>query len=79
MISGHARHDREGHGIGSEHGYTQTIGGQRYTIAQSAEWVADNNPSGSCSASSKEHSRQAGNYLATSVDWHQLEVEKRPP
>ena len=68
-------------GIGSEHVYTQTIGGQKYTISQSVEWIPDNNPNANCSASSKEHSAQAGNYLriATSVDWHQLEVEKRPP
>jgi hypothetical protein len=68
-------------GVGPEHTYTQTIGGQKYTIAQSDEWIPDNNPNANCSASSKEHSSQAGNYLriATSVDWHQLEVEKRPP
>ncbi len=68
-------------GVGPEHTYTQTIGGQKYTIGQSDEWIPDNNPNANCSASSKEHSSQAGNYLriATSVDWHQLEVEKRPP
>jgi Tfp pilus assembly protein PilV len=68
-------------GVGTEHVYTQTIGGQKYTIAQSDEWIPDNNPNANCSASSKEHSSQAGDYLriATSVDWHQLEVEKRPP
>ena len=68
-------------GVGPEHVYMQTIGGQTYKVSQSDEWVADNNPSGSCSASSKEHSSQSGNYLriATSVDWHQLEIQKRQP
>ena len=50
-------------GVGPEHIYTQTIGGQKYTIAQSDEWIPDNNPNANCSASSKEHSSQAGNYL----------------
>ncbi len=68
-------------GSANAHVYTQTIGGQKYTITQSDEWIPDNNPNANCSASSKEHSNQAGNYLriATSVDWHQLEIENRPP
>jgi Tfp pilus assembly protein PilV len=62
------------------HIYTQTLGGETYTITQSDRWVIDSNQNASCSAIGKEHSSQAGNYLriSTSVIWPQLKVAKRP-
>jgi len=65
----------------AKHVYTQTVGGEKYTITQWDKWFPDNSATASCSASSKEHSNQAGDYLriATEVTWHQLEAEKRPP
>jgi type II secretory pathway pseudopilin PulG len=57
----------------SAHIYTQTIGGETYTISQSDKWVQDANQNASCSATGKEHSNAAGNYLQihTRVTWPQ--------
>jgi type II secretory pathway pseudopilin PulG len=57
----------------SAHTYTQTIGGETYTISQSDRWVQDANQNASCSATGKEHSNAAGNYLQvhTRVTWPQ--------
>jgi|HubBroStandDraft_6_1064221.scaffolds.fasta_scaffold101224_2 Tfp pilus assembly protein PilV len=57
----------------SAHIYTQTIGGETYTISQSDRWVQDANQNASCSATGKEHSNAAGNYLQvhTRVTWPQ--------
>lgn len=60
------------------HVYTQTLGGQKFTITQTDHWVPDNNQSASCSAVGKEHSNQAGDYLriVSTVTWPQLEAAK---
>ena len=65
----------------AKHVYTQTVGGEKYTITQWDKWFSDNNPNATCNASGKEHSNQAGDYLrvATEVTWNQLEAKKRPP
>ncbi len=65
----------------AKHVYTQTVGGQKYTITQWDKWFPDNSATASCNASSKEHSNQAGDYLriATEVTWPQLEAQKRKP
>ena len=57
----------------SAHVYTQTIGGETYTISQSDKWVQDSNQNASCSATGKEHSNAAGNYLQihTRITWPQ--------
>lgn len=57
----------------SAHIYTQTIGGETYTISQTDKWVQDANQNASCSATGKEHSNAAGNYLQihTKVTWPQ--------
>ncbi len=57
----------------SAHVYTQTIGGETYTISQSDRWVQDANQNASCSATGKEHSNAAGNYLQihTRITWPQ--------
>jgi type II secretory pathway pseudopilin PulG len=57
----------------SAHVYTQTIGGETYTISQSDKWVQDANQNASCSATGKEHSNAAGNYLQihTRITWPQ--------
>jgi type II secretory pathway pseudopilin PulG len=58
------------------HVYTQTIGGEKYTISQSSRWISDNNQNASCSATGKEHSNQAGNYLQvhTMITWPQQQA-----
>jgi type II secretory pathway pseudopilin PulG len=58
------------------HVYTQTIGGQKYTITQSDRWISDTNQNASCSATGKEHSSQSGSYLQvhTMVTWSQQEA-----
>jgi type II secretory pathway pseudopilin PulG len=58
------------------HVYTQTIGGEAYTISQSARWISDSNQNASCSATGKEHSSQAGNYLQvhTMITWPQQQA-----
>ncbi len=55
------------------HVYTQTIGGETYTISQNAIWRSDSNQNASCAATGKEHSNQAGDYLRvnTAVTWPQ--------
>jgi Tfp pilus assembly protein PilV len=62
------------------HVYTQTLGGEKYTITQSDQWISDANQNASCSAIGKEHSSQAGNYLrvSTAVTWPQLTAANRP-
>ncbi len=57
----------------SAHVYTKTIGGETYTISQSDRWVQDANQNASCSATGKEHSNAAGNYLQihTRITWPQ--------
>ncbi len=57
----------------SAHVYTKTIGGETYTISQSDKWVQDANQNASCSATGKEHSNAAGNYLQihTRITWPQ--------
>ncbi len=57
----------------SAHVYTQTVGGEKYTISQSDKWVQDANQNASCSATGKEHSNAAGNYLQihTRITWPQ--------
>jgi Tfp pilus assembly protein PilV len=64
----------------AKHVYTQTVGGEKYTITQTDSWTSDTSPNATCSASSKEHSNQAGNYLviATEVTWPQLKAAGRP-
>lgn len=64
----------------AKHVYTQTVGGEKYTITQWDKWFADNNPTATCNASGKEHSNQAGDYLriATEVTWQQLKAAGRP-
>ena len=63
------------------HVYTQTLGGQKYTITQTDRWIPDNNQSATCSASGKEHSNQAGDYLRikTTVTWPQLAADEKRP
>ncbi len=55
------------------HIYTQTVGGETYTITQSDQWVDDAKQNASCSATSKEHNNSAGNYLQvhTKITWPQ--------
>ncbi len=62
----------------ASHVYTQTVGGEKYTITQTDKWIPDNNQSATCSASGKEHSNQGGDYLriVSTVTWPQLEVAK---
>ncbi|HXB64815.1 MAG TPA: hypothetical protein VNV42_08090 [Solirubrobacteraceae bacterium] len=64
----------------AKHVYTQTVGGEKYTITQTDSWKSDTSPNATCSASSKEHSNQAGNYLviATEITWPQLKAVGRP-
>jgi Tfp pilus assembly protein PilV len=63
----------------NSHTCQETVGGETYTITQSARWVNDANPNATCSAIGKEHSNQAGDYLRvnTAITWPQL--GKRPP
>jgi type II secretory pathway pseudopilin PulG len=63
------------------HTYTQTLGGEKYTIVQHDKWINDANPNASCSAVGKEHSNHAGNYLeiVTEVSWPQLLAAGRKP
>ncbi len=65
----------------ASHVYTQTIGGEKYTITQTDKWIPDNNQSASCSASGKEHSNQAGDYLriVSTVTWPQLAADAKRP
>jgi Tfp pilus assembly protein PilV len=63
------------------HTYTQTVGGEKYTITQSAKWVNDNNQTVPCSATSKESgTNQNGSYLqiTSSVTWLQQTATGRP-
>ncbi len=63
------------------HTYTQTLGGETYTIVQRDKWINDANQNASCSAIGKEHSTHAGSYLQvhTEVTWPQQKTAKRPP
>ncbi|MGH2854183.1 MAG: type IV pilus modification PilV family protein [Solirubrobacteraceae bacterium] len=63
------------------HAYTQTLGGEKYTVVESDKWINDANPNATCSAVSKEHSSHAGNYLeiVTEVSWPQLLAAGRKP
>jgi type II secretory pathway pseudopilin PulG len=65
----------------SAHVYTQTMGGEKYTISESDRWVDDANQNASCSATGKEHSGAAGNYLQihTMITWpQQLSASEHP-
>jgi type II secretory pathway pseudopilin PulG len=65
----------------SSHSYTETIGGETYTITQSDRWISDANQNASCSATGEEHSSQAGNYLQihTEITWpQQLAASEKP-
>jgi type II secretory pathway pseudopilin PulG len=63
------------------HVYTQTVGGETYTITQSDQWVDDAKQNASCSATSKEHNSAAGNYLQvhTKITWPQQAAASEHP
>jgi type II secretory pathway pseudopilin PulG len=63
------------------HSFTQTVGGQTFTITQSGRWVNDSAQTVGCSATSKEaNTNQNGSYfkITSSVTWPQLVAIKRP-
>lgn len=61
------------------HSYTQTIGGQKFTITQYGEWVNESNQAATCNATSKEaNANQKGKYLriTSAVRWPQLQSNR---
>lgn len=61
--------------------YTQTVGGEKYTIIQEDEWVNDSHTTVPCSATTAEaHANQNGDYLriTSKVRWEQQIASNRP-
>jgi Tfp pilus assembly protein PilV len=61
------------------HVYTQTVGGTKYAITQSAELQPQSGSSATCSVTEK--TRQSGNAfsITSTVTWHQQEAGHRKP
>jgi type II secretory pathway pseudopilin PulG len=62
------------------HKYTETVGGETFTISQKAKFVNGANGGATCAAAGGEESTESGRYvqITSSVTWPQLEASKRP-
>ncbi len=63
------------------HAFTQSVGGQTFTVSQSDNWVNDSAKTAGCSATSKEsNTNQNGSYveITSTVSWPQQIAAGRP-